>query len=530
MNTVTVNELEMQVRFAAPWTIPDYQMFIRTKALPEVQIDYRWEDDSYTLRAPSRFATVIGATPPALTARALALSDFLFDYQRWIVEMALRARRFAVWADCGLGKTPIALEWARHVSAGRGEGRVAICAPAKTLHQWREEVRKFYGDTMAVEIIRDKAHFVQWCRGDYMPHIRFALVSHHLFVDGIINECRLLAGFVLDESSILKSGGGVIKWNLIKSCRGIEFKLSCTATPAPNDMMEYASQASWLEKLRNEGEILWTFFNRDQKTQQWKIKPHAREAFYRFMSSWSIYLRKPSAYGFHDPFADVPEPEIIEIKVDVTDEQAREAQAFMREYDPDSLIPQERLGVRERSKLSQIAKGFVYVKGGATRRIPSNKPQVVADLVRAAEAQNRQGLVWTVFDEESDIIMEHLADMPGVTCLTGSTPEDQQEVLLDYFCAGKCRQLVSKAQLLGYGLNFQFCTAMIFSGFDDSFERFYQAVRRCYRYGSKEQLKVYVPYIPSLENHVWENVLRKKTQWETDTATQEQHYREALKI
>jgi hypothetical protein len=301
--------------------------------------------------------------------------------------------------------------------------------------------------------------------------------------------------------------------------------------------MEYASQASFLEKLRSEGDILWTFFHRDPKTQVWRVKPHAKEAFYRFMSSWSIYLRKPSAYRpapgaqcFADPFADVPEPEIIELKVDSTKEQDSEALKYWRSYDPDALIPQERLGVTERSKLSQIAKGFVYEGKGGTktaRQIPSRKPATVVKLIREALREKRQCLIWTVFDEESQIISD-LVRNKKVAVLTGDTPEAERLFILDGFRRGRIKALISKASLLGYGLNFQFCTRMIFSGFDDSFERFYQAVRRCYRYGSREQLKVFVPYIPGLENHVWENVLRKKGQWETDTAQQEKYYAEAL--
>jgi hypothetical protein len=371
---------------------------------------------------------------------------------------------------------------------------------------------------------------IAWLTGGECCH-PIAITNYEKLISDQIPEMKLLAGLVCDESSLLKTGGGKIKWNLIKSARGIEYKLSCTATPAPNDTMEYASQASFLEKLRTEGEIIWTFFYRDQKTQRWTVKPHAREAFYRFMSSWSIYLRKPSAYGFTDPFADVPKPEIIEIKIEPTGDQNREALKFFRSYDPHSLIPKERLGVRERSKLSQLAKGFIYEGTGKdreARRLQSVKPYVVAGLVKKALKQNRQVLVWTVFDEESQIISE-LLPQDIVETLHGANSDDERAAKLEGFRTGRIRALISKAELLGYGLNFQFCTCMVFSGFDDSFERFYQAVRRCYRYGSREQLKVFVPYIPGLENHVWENVLRKKNQWETDTAEQEHRYAEALK-
>lgn len=525
MTATELTDSEVRVEFRAPWELADHELFIRTKALPELLIDYRWEDDSYTLRAPARFARVLGLATQAPAVRELPLAGHLFDYQRWIVEMALKARRFAIWSDCGTGKTPMQLEWARQVMACT-DGRVLIIAPLAVCRQTIEESAKFYPDgSVTPELLNSREALQRFCKE---PGQGLGITNFEKFTPGVLNELRWLAGLVLDESSILKGGGGVIKWNLIKSAKGIEYKLSCTATPAPNDTMEYASQASFLEKLRNEGEILWTFFHRDPKTQEWKVKPHAREAFYRFMSSWSIYLRKPAAYGFADPFADVPEPEIIEVKIEPTHEQSLEAQRFHRSYDPHSLLPQDRLGVTQRAKLSQLAKGFLYEDGKRVRRVASDKPIWVGATIREQLSAGHQCLVWTVFDEESRILEDALGSTRGVAALHGSMKEADRVATLDRFRRGEVRCLISKAALLGYGLNFQFCTRMIFSGFDDSFERFYQAVRRCYRYGSTEQLKVFVPYIPSLENHVWENVLRKKRDWERDTAEQERRYREAL--
>jgi len=528
--SVTIERDELRIRFEKPWTLDKHALFIRTKKLPESLIEYRWEDDSYTLRAPARFAGLIGLDiGPRDQAAALPISDFLFGYQKWIVEMALTAKRYAIWADCGLGKTPMQLEWARHVIRRTG-GRTLIMAPLEVCRQTMDEADRFYGRRPT--FLKTRADLAAFCKGEPIEEATWpnlAVTNYQKMIGGVLPEMRWLCGLALDESSILKSGGGVIKWNLIKSAKGIEYKSSWTATPAPNDTMEYASQASFLEKLRSEGEILWTFFARDKKTQIWRVKPHAEEAFYRFMAGWSIYLRKPSAYGFEDPFADVPEPEIIEIKVPVTPEQARLAHQYHRSYDPESLIPQERLSMTQRSKLSQLAKGFIYAeKRKGSTHVRSNKPAVVASLVRDGLRDGKQCLVWSVFDEESEILSEHLAGTEGIATLHGKHKEDERVDTLDAFRRGEVRCLISKAALLGHGLNFQFCTRMIFSGFDDSFERFYQAVRRCYRYGSREQLKVFVPYVPSLENHVWENVLRKKGRWELDTARQEEHYRQAI--
>lgn len=518
----------VHARFSAPWDIDGHELFLKSKRLPEAKCEFDRLTDSYTISAPSRFAHFLGLTAPTVKAHALPLSDFLFDYQRWCVEIALEAKRFALWEDCGLGKTPQALEWSRQVSHRTGFGRVAILAPKQLFGQWVDEVEKFYGSNMSLLVIKSKDELVRWCKGEFMPHETYAIASHHLFVDGPIDEMRNCAGVVLEESSILKGGGGVIKWNLIKSCRGIEYKLSCTATPAPNDTIEYASQASFLEKLRNEGEILWTFFVRDAKTQEWKVRPHAKEAFYRFMSAWSIYLRRPSAYGFEDKF-DLPEPEIVEHKLSSTSEQLAEAVKFARRNG--ELLNDERLGVTARSKLSQIAKGFIYKTDKSARRIASLKPTAVAQLIASSVLDGRRPLCWTVFDEESEIIMERLQylGVEGVESLHGKDSESERERKLEAYRHGQCAGLVSKARLLGYGMNFQFCSSMVFSGFDDSFEQFYQAVRRAHRYGATERLTVHVPYIPSLESHMWNNLLRKKNQWETDIATQEANYAAAMK-
>jgi len=538
----SVTDQDVVVRFRAPWTIEDHALFVRTKALPECQVEYQapeggcgtheeWvarcrESEAYLVRAPARFAHLLGLEAALSRRGRLPAAGHLWAVQAWIVDLALEAKRYAIWSDCGTGKTPMQLEWARQVVHMTG-GRVLIMAPPEVCRQTIEEAAKFYpGGDVAPVLLASRDAVAEWCRGTG-PGV--AITNYEKLIPGVMPELRWLAGLVLDESSILKGGGGVIKWNLIKSARGIEFKLSCTATPAPNDTMEYASQASFLEKLRTEGEILWTFFHRDPRTQQWKVKPHAAEAFYRFMSGWSIYLRKPGAYGFDDPFAGVPEPEIVEMRVSPTPDQERRALVYLRSYDPDSLLPQQRLGVMQRTKLSQLAKGFLYgKKGAAPERVESRKPAVVADLVRAALKDGRQVLVWTVFDEESDILMEHLAG-ENVQALHGRDDEESRVEKLLKFRHGEVPALISKAQLLGYGMNFQFCTRMIFSGFDDSFERFYQAVRRCHRYGSKEQLVVYVPFVPGLEDHVWDNILRKRSQWESDVTEQERRYAQAVR-
>lgn len=506
--------------------LDSYDLFLRCKTLPESQLAYDWERDTYTLSTPSRFARLLGIDPNAEKAEVLPLAPHLFDYQRFVVDRALNAKRFAAWCDTGLGKTAIYLEWARQVTHLTGS-KVLILAPLQVIEQTREMAVTFYGNTLPIERLDSREALARWCeeRGQGV-----AITNYEKLIPGILNELRFLGGIVSDESSILRSGGGVIKWNLIHSAKGIEYKLSCTATPAPNDTMEYASQASFLEKLRNDGEVLWTYFTRD-KLGNWRVKPHARAAFYRFMASWSIYLRDPSHFGFGDILSTLPPPDIREYRIPMTDVQRGWMYDILSKNNK-GLFSDDRMGIQESSKLSQVAKGFLYTKGEKQREaalIDSEKPRFVTNLVRSDVADGRQVLVWTVFDEESRILADDLKADPFTTAaLDGSMSQEERTAVLERFRHGELRVLISKAQLIGYGMNFQFCRSMVFSGFDFSFERMYQAIRRCYRFGQTETVRVHIPYIPELEGMMFSSIKRKQAQFDEDTAIQERNYREAL--
>jgi hypothetical protein len=513
------------------WGLDAYKVFLQSKTLPECNLEYRWREDRYELRTPARFARVFGLEEQGTDHGFLPLHADLFDYEAFIVRMALKAKRFAVWADTGLGKTFMQLEFAVQVAHKTG-GRVLIIAPLNIIDlETLPQAAFFYDyDLCGITRLETKAQLRQWCQAG-PGHL--AVVNPEKFIprDGepeIISELQHLRGVVLDESSILKTGGGVIKWALIKSCRGIEYKLSCTATPAPNDTMEYASQGSFLEKLRSEGEILWTFFTRD-KEGNWKVKEHAREAFYRFMSGWSIYLRNPAAYGFEDNLKDLPKPVILEHVVPITEAQRRTITQAPDKTGQLPLMPQQdRVGITHRSKQSQVATGFIYAKDGAAQAVESNKPAIVAELVRREVTAGLQVLVWTIFDEETAILRESLADLAGLEVLSGSTPKKARLAIIERFRRGESLVLVSKASLLGYGLNFQNCGAMIFSGVNDSFEQFYQAVRRAYRYGQTRAVRIHIPIVRELEGVIWDNVKEKATRFEHDVAIQEANYRKAM--
>lgn len=524
---IRINGALAEVAFSS-FGLAAYRLFLRCKGLPESQIRYDWESDTYTLVTPARFAPLLGVQGEPERGERLPLAGHLFDYQGYCVERALDMRRMALWLDTGLGKTAIYLEYTRQVVHLTG-GRVLILAPLQVIPQIQQEAQRFYGQDLGIERIDSREGLAEWCK---VPGAGAGICNYEKMIAGVLPELRYLAGLVADESSLLRSGGGVIKWNLIKSARGVEYKLSCTATPAPNDTMEYASQAAFLEKLRTEGEILWTFFTRD-KRGDWRVKPHAREAFYAFMASWSIYLRNPKHFGFGDILATLPPPEILEYSVEITDTQRELMYGFLTKQHK-GMFTDDRLGVQERSKLSQLAKGFLYETTSGKRRsirVDSRKPALVADLVRADVADGRQVLVWTVFDEESAIIAEHLRGCSfSVASLDGSMSESARSDVLERFRRGDVQVLISKAQLVGFGMNFQFCRSMVFSGFDDSFERFYQAIRRAYRFGQTETVRVHVPYVPELEGMIFSNVRAKELAFLRDVEIQEENYRAALGV
>jgi hypothetical protein len=534
---ITTAGESLQIKFNA-FGPEEYDMFLRVKRLPESSLDYDYETDTYTIETPSRYANLLGVD---LNGRQqidpLPFPDFLFEHQSEIVKLALAAKTFAVWSDCGSGKTLIELEFARQVVHLTG-GRFLIFTLNEIVNQTIDEAARFYGSDLKVLRLHTRAEMREWCKSGDGVH-QLAITNYEKMnpdeAGQVVPELRYLAGVALDESSRLKAGGGKQKWALIHSCKGIPYKLSCTATPAPNDVIEFASQASFLERMRSENEIIWTFFQRDKETKEWTVKKHAQTAFFEWMCAWSIYLRDPRKFGWKSHYKPAPDPKIIKERIDPTPEQLAAAQIYNTDNAGQiSLFATQAQGIVGRSKLSQIAKGFVYekVRGKQTvKRIDSLKPSFVADLIVSEAELGHQVLVWTVFDEESEIICDELRSrkFAGFNSLHGSQKDSMRVEILNNFRNGVMPVLISKAKLLGYGMNFQMCGSMIFSGWNDSFEEFYQALRRAVRYGNPKAVRVHLPYIHELEFAQLENVLRKETQFIEMIERQESAYIDAMK-
>lgn len=533
---ITVQDDTITVDFKSPFTTEAYQVFLQSKKLPECNLSYDWRSDSYQIKTPARFAHIFGLADVYQERQWLPFNPKLFDYQLWTVrDLALPAKRFAIWFDTGLGKCFVMLELARQVAHKTG-GRVLLIVPLNLIQQTIDEAAKFYGDDYP-EIVRleSRTALKAWC---IKPGTGIAIVNPEKFIprkgeDETISECQWLAGSLLDEASLLKSGGGTIKWALIKSCRGIEYKYTFTATPAPNETMEYASQGSYLEKLRNEGEIIWTFFCRN-KDGEWKVKNNARSAFYRFLSGWSIYMRNPARYGFQDHLKDLPDPVTIEYPLNITPEQVNLIHRLADNSGQASLFGGwEKLEMVERLKYSEMAKGFLYQGEGPGRKItpvPSHKPRFCADLALHDMAQGLKVLIWTVFDEESQILFKLLKDHGYlVEMVTGSLPKKDRLPIIERFRKGESDCLITKAQLLGYGLNFQACGSNIISGFNDSEEQRYQLERRSYRYGQTKAVKMHYPYIRELEGIVYDNINRKRHRTLNEVWVMEENYIQAMR-
>ncbi|MHB8071529.1 MAG: helicase-related protein [Candidatus Cryosericum sp.] len=536
MSQINLQGDTIAVNFRAPFDLETYQIFLQSKQLPECNLAYDWETDSYQLRTPARFAHFFGLEAPRQEKAWLPFNPQLFDYERWIVQdLALPAKRFAIWCDTGLGKAFMMLELARQV-LHKTQGRILMVVPLNLIQQTVEEAIKFYGDAYP-EIIRlqSRRHLETWCTGEG-PGL--AVINPEKFIPRkgepeTISACQWLAGVLLDEASILKTGGGIIKWALIHSCRGIEYKYTFTATPAPNETMEYASQGSFLEKLRHEGEIIWTFFTRT-KDGDWKIKDHARAAFYRFLAGWSIYMRDPARYGFQDHLQGLPRPIIREYPLEMTPEQRRYVQKIPDAAGQAALFGSwDKLEMVHRIKYSELAKGFLYQGEGPGRQIipvPSLKPQFCADLALQDLSEGLKVLIWTVFDEESRILFDLLKNSGyRVEMVTGSLSKAARLPIIERFRKGESDCLITKAQLLGYGLNFQVCGSNIISGFTDSEEQRYQLERRSYRYGQTRAVKMHYPFIPELEGVVLDNINQKRMRFLEEVQIMEENYIRALR-
>jgi superfamily II DNA or RNA helicase len=474
-------------------TIDAYRTFLKIKALPRYEIHGRMAV------VPDEYAASLGVVGEEHRDVPYVPREGLFDYQRDIIRMAIQKRRFAIFADCGLGKTLMLLEFARHVRAVQPKP-VLIVSPLMVVKQTMEEAAKFYGDSLPIEQVSAK-QLPKWLK---TPGGRLGITNYDALRDD--TPAGDLGGLILDESSMLKSHYG--KWGQVclRLGAGIPWKLALTGTPAPNDRIEYANHAVFLDAFPNVNSFLARFFiNRGQTNERWELKPHALRPFYRALSHWCIFLTDPSTYGWKDNVHNIPPIRVSIEDVRLSDEQERKVRA-----ETGQLFVTELGGITTRSKLSRMAKCE-----------SSPKPQYIADLVRSWPDEST--IIWCRYNDEQRAIEQVL---PEAASIDGDTSLEERQRIVDDFKAGRVRVLVTKPKILGFGLNLQVCTRQVFSGLQDSYEEYYQAVKRSNRIGSTSPLMVHIP-VSDVERPMVENVLRKARRVEADTREQEAMFRNA---
>jgi len=488
-----------------PRSIEDYRKFLAVKRLPTYSFTGRTANfpDEYADRILEDYGYDVDCVD-------YEPHEWAFDYQRAITLTALQKRKFCIFADCGLGKTLMFIDWVRHVSLLVRPKRVLIISPLMVIPQTLAECRRFYGTDMGIRHLAAN-ELQSWLDGDIDGDI--AIVNYDALTDDI-RKTRLLAGLVLDESSMLKSHYG--KWGrkCLELGEGLEWKLACTGTPAPNDRIEYANHAVFMDAFPTVNSFLARFFvNRGQTQDRWAMKDHAIKPFYRALSHWAIFLTNPATYGWKDNAEPLPPIIVHKHRVAMTKDQLDLAYTTTGR-----LIHDSPGGITSRSVLSQIGKGSY--RGSD---IETAKPAFIRSLIESWP--NESTIVWCIYNQEQRRLEQELPDAGSIT---GATPIKQRMDTIDAFKAGRIRTLITKPKILGFGLNLQVATRHVFSGLQDSYESYYQAVKRSNRYGATKPLNVHIPFT-DVEFPMIETVLVKAGRVQRDTEEQERIFRNALR-
>lgn len=386
------------------------------------------------------------------------LNPMLYDFQKDIVRWALKKGKACIFADCGLGKTPMQLSWAYQVHKYTGR-KILILTPLAVADQTKREAEKFGYIAKVVE-----------SQDDCIDGIN---ITNYEKLDRFV--AKEFVGVVLDESSILKSYSGKVRTAIIQNFHEVPYKLACTATPAPNDYMEIGNHSEFCGVMTR-AEMLSMFFVHDGgETSKWRLKGHAEDVFWQWLSTFSVFVDNPNNIGYDIDGYNLPSLNIKEIIVD--------AETPISE----TLTLSERRQARKDS-LDLRCKN-------------------AAELVNSS---NEQWLVWCDLNDESNKLHELINESVEVQ---GSDKESYKSSSMLNFSIGNIKCLVTKPQIAGFGMNWQNCHNMIFTGLSDSYEQYYQALRRCWRFGQEKPVNVYI-IISSKEGCVKENIERKQTDFE----------------
>ena len=391
------------------------------------------------------------------------LPTALFDFQRAITAWACEKGRAAIWADTGLGKTVMEAAWLDRMVGPDQQG--LILAPLAVAHQTIREAERLLG--LRIEYVRN----AEESRGKRL------VICNYDRLDDL--DPHAYTAVVLDESSILKSFSGTTKRALVERFKHTPYRLSASATPAPNDLEELCNHADFLGVMAPQ-EMRSTFFIADNRGQfmRYRLKGHAEAAFYGWLASWAMACRTPSDLGFPDDGYILPGLTI-------------DAHYVESDYKPDGELFLARLnGITERAT---VRKATLV-----------DRAELAAAIVNAEDDES--WLVWCGLNDESTLLARLIPD--AVEVAGSDHPQAKADALAD-FADGNIRVLVTKPSIAGMGMNFQICARMVFVGLSDSYEAYYQAIRRCYRFGQEREVEVHI-VLSDAEESIYANVLAKE--------------------
>lgn len=400
------------------------------------------------------------------------LNSNLFPFQKFCVLRALKAGKYALFEDCGLGKTLQQLEWAHQVAKYTSQP-VLILAPLAVSGQTIEEGKKFgiHVEKLNISPLRSST-------------LEGIFITNYEQLEKI--DCSVFSGVVLDESSILKNYSGATKELILDKFARTPYKLACTATPSPNDHLELGNHAEFLNVMRSKEMVSIFFindaFNKDHTISKWRLKKHAEKDFWKWVSSWSIMLSNPSDIGFQGDNYVLPE----------------------------LLIDELEIGVEKQNN----GKLFNDIKVNATdfykelRVTQNERCRAVANLVNQS---TENFIVWVKSNDEEE---ELLTLIPDAVSVNGSHKPEVKESRLLGFAANEFRVLITKTKIAQFGLNYQNCRNQIFLSFDFSFEGLYQAIRRSWRFGQKNNVNITLVTVETMGN-VIESIKEKQAKFET---------------
>ena len=394
------------------------------------------------------------------------LNENAFEWQKLLVKWGIKKGKCAYFEDCGLGKTLQQLMWSDEIRKHTGDSTL-ILAPLAVAEQTVAQGRKFGIDVNICEMQSDvKKGAINITNYEKL----------HNF------DCSAFGSVALDESSILKNSIGKVRTSLVEQFAHTPYKSCWSATPAPNDYMELGNHSEFLS-IMGYFEMLATFFVHDGgNTSKWRLKGHAESKFWDWIASWAAVVPNPSVLGFQDDRYTLPELRLEQVTV---------KSEMMNDEGQIMLIPSSSQTIQQRAKA----------------RKDSLEERVKAACERA-NATDEQVLVWCDYNDESELLSKNIN---GAVEVKGSDSEKHKINSMMGFANGDIRALVSKPSICGYGMNWQNCHREIFTGLSDSFEKYYQALRRCYRFGQTHPVDVTI-VVSEAEGAVKDNIERKQNQ------------------